>query len=595
MKKKIIDGQTDSNSVGAGLSKWIKNNWRQILLFAISVIFVSTLNFLNVATSQTVSAFRIDEFEVGQIADRTIVANKNIPADIINPASVADGEKIIRKGFAITEDQFAKLQKLTESPEYFDIRAFANTELFLIALAVIWLFIFMFVPFGRKIQIREIILQVAFFCFVYTAAAFCQKIEIFSSPYMLPIILPSTLCVFLISILYGQLPAVLFSFVCSLGVFAATMWEPVPFLFSLFSSLSAAWIVRKIERRMDMVVASFLIALMDSVFVVVLIVIFNEEFYGMMRAIGFVAFNGFISGILTLGFLTPMELLLNTASVFRLMDLSDLNAPEMRKMLLTASGTYNHSLMVAQLAESGCREIGANPLVARVGGYYHDIGKIDQSEYFVENQSDGVNKHDELNPSLSVAVIKSHVKKGVERARQLRLPEQIIDIIAEHHGNSVITFFYNEMKEKDSSVSPEDFSYPGIPPTTKESGVVMLADTVEAACRTLDNPSAPRLEKFIQSLIAGKIEHKQLDNCALTFGDIAKVKAAFVQILAAYYHNRIKYQNQKDPDADEKGEAKADTAENAKSSEKSASAEKEKSDDKKPSDKTAASKEKQNG
>ena len=143
--------------------------------------------------------------------------------------------------------------------------------------------------------------------------------------------------------------------------------------------------------------------------------------------------------------------MLNTSSVFRLMELSDLNQPLMRKMLVQASGTYQHSLMVAQLSENACREIGANSLHARVGAYYHDIGKIEQSEYFVENQK-GENKHDDLNPSLSRSIIKSHVRKGVEKAHQLHLPQAVIDIIAEHHGNSVIYYFYNEAKNIDDTL-----------------------------------------------------------------------------------------------------------------------------------------------
>ena len=153
--------------------------------------------------------------------------------------------------------------------------------------------------------------------------------------------------------------------------------------------------------------------------------------------------NGFLTGILTLGLLTPLEIMLNTASIFRLMDLSDNNTPIFNQMQIQASGTYNHSMMVARLAESACREIGADAVLARVGGYYHDIGKIDQSEYFVENQH-GENKHDEINPSLSASVIRSHVKKGVEKARALHLPQVILDIIYEHHGNSIIKYFYYE-------------------------------------------------------------------------------------------------------------------------------------------------------
>ena len=276
-------------------------------------------------------------------------------------------------------------------------------------------------------------------------------------------------------------------------------------------------------------------------------ILFNESFDRFGTLAFAIAVNGFICGILALGFITPLEQILNTASVFRLMDLSDLNNPTMRGLLLTASGTYNHAMMVATLAENACNEIGANALVARVGAYYHDIGKMDQSEYFVENQT-GQNKHDDINPSLSVSVIRSHVKKGVEKAHQLHLPQVIIDIIAEHHGNSVIAYFYNEAKKQNPDANEEDFAYNGVPPTTKESAVVMLADTVEAACRTLEKPSVSRLDKFIQSLIASKLEHHQLDNCNLTFSDLTKIRESFVTILAGYYHSRIEYPDQKDPD-----------------------------------------------
>ena len=155
---------------------------------------------------------------------------------------------------------------------------------------------------------------------------------------------------------------------------------------------------------------------------------------------------------------------------------------------------------------------------------------------------------------MSTSIIKSHVKKGVEKAHELRLPTAVINIIAEHHGNDVIEYFYKKGVAIDDSLSREDFAYPGNPPSTKESAVVMLADTVEAACHTLDNPTVPRLEKFITMLINGKMDRHQLDNCDLTFSDLTKIKAAFVQQLGGYYHNRIKYPNQKDPDAVDKKE-----------------------------------------
>ena len=557
----------------AEMSAFIKTHYKVIVLMLTGFAAATILNFFNVATSQTIASFRMEDFEVGQIADRTIYASKSIPADEMNPVFIEEGEKIIRKGFPITEEAYSKLLKMSESPIYLDLRAFANSELYLLLLMVMWYLFFAFIPRKRTMLLREFVFQVICFLVVYGVAAFGAKTQAFASPFALNIIIPASLFVLIEAILYGQLNAAFFSVVLAFGVFDASSCQAVPFLFTLASCLAASTVVRKIERRIDMVFVSLILAFMDSVMVVLIAVIFNEKFAHMPIIIGGVAANGFLSGILALGFITPVEFLLNTASVFRLMDLSDLNNSVMRKMLVTASGTYQHSQMVAQLAENACRDIGANALVARVGAYYHDIGKMDQSEYFVENQTNGINKHNAMKPSLSVSVIRSHVRKGVEKAHQLHLPQQIIDIIEEHHGNNIIAYFYEEAKKENPNVNPADYSYTGNPPSTKESAVVMLADTVEAACRTLENPTEERLDKFIQMLINGKAEHHQLDKCDLTFSDITTIKDAFVKLLVGYYHNRIEYPDQKDPAEDASKNAdgtKGEKTEKAEKNEKNA-------------------------
>jgi putative nucleotidyltransferase with HDIG domain len=249
--------------------------------------------------------------------------------------------------------------------------------------------------------------------------------------------------------------------------------------------------------------------------------------------------------MLTLGFLPPLEHALNAVTPFRLMELSDLNAPILRKLFTAAPGTYSHSLMVANLAEQACQDIGANALLARVGAYYHDVGKIDNPIYFIENQTEH-NKHDEIAPRLSTTIIRSHVKLGVEKAINLGLPKDVIDIIGEHHGNSVISWFYNKAAEQEADVNSEDFTYPGPPPHTRESAVVMLADITEAAVRTLDKPSAGKIDKFIQQLFATKVEHGQLANSDLSFRELEIIKKAFVKTLAGYYHSRIEYPKQKE-------------------------------------------------
>lgn len=558
------------NQVFATIGNYIKKKYPFLILLVLGFAVVSLLYFAKTSTVETVAGFNLDNYEIGQIADKTIIADRTIPADSINPVQVEKGEKIIKNGFPITEENYAKLQKLSVSPKYIDYRSFANGELALVLLAVFWYLVFSIVNFHRKLSFKEPLLQVIFFVLVFSVTGFCSKLSFFGNPYSLCICIPVVLCVSLVTILYGNLSAVLFSFILAFGVLIAGNWQLPTFIYTLGTSLSAAAIVRKIDKRLQLVGAGILFAIINIVFMLVLMVIFNEKLEDLLKLFLGAFSNGILTGVLTLGLLTPLEAILNTASVFRLMDLSNTDNPVLKQMQIQASGTYYHSMNVALLAENACREIGANALLSKVGAYFHDIGKIDQSEYFVENQANGENKLIELNPTLSASVIKSHVKKGVEKARQMRLPQAVIDIISEHHGNSIIEYFYNEGKELDSSLKPEDFSYPGNPPTTRESAVVMLSDTVEAACRTLENPTSTRLEKFITMLMNSKIEKKQLDNCDLTFKDLTKIKAAFVHILTGQYHNRIKYQNQQDPDKT----GKTENVEKSENSDKSSKSEK---------------------
>lgn len=546
MKEKDKNEEAESFFRLAG--KFVSKNWKVIVLCILTFLASAAVVYFDANTTETIASFALDEYEVGQVADKTIYASKSLPADDNYPVAVEKGEKIIRKGFAITEEELFKLKKIAESPVYVDYRAFCNDILFMLLVLAFAVILFNPVLLKKKAEFKELVLECVLFVLVFFISAFGDKSALFQTPFSLSVLIPSAFCAFLVAILFGQTSALFFSILLSLGVLCASGFQLVPAVFTLASGVSSSRIVLKIERRIDMVFASIMQAVLNVVFIIFLKVVFNGNFSDTILVIPGVAFNGFLSGILVLGFLTPLEIVMNTASVFRLMDLSDTNTPVLRKLLLTASGTYQHSMMVAQLAENACKAIGANSLLARVASYYHDIGKMEHPEYFTENNIETANKHTDLNPSLSVSIIKSHVKLGLEKGRQIHLPKPILDIIGEHHGNSVIAYFYNKAKEQNPSVSEEDFRYPGNPPTTKESGVVMLADVCEAACKSLDKPTPQNLEKRIAQLINAKIESGQLDNCALTFGELTKIKDSFVDILAAYYHGRIKYQNQKDPD-----------------------------------------------
>lgn len=539
---------------------YFKLNYPKMIVFFVTLIVVGVISFFKISTTSTVASYNIEDYEVGQIADITIKATKTLPPTFENPISVEKDEKIIKKGFPITEEQYAKLKKMAETTSYFDGRAFANTIVYLLLVQILFYFFTSDIFKKKKFELKELITENIFYIIIYGISVLASKTVKFSDPFSISIIIPSSFFILLITILFGQLSGIFFSIIISLGILNAASYQIIPSLFAFSTSLCSVKIVKNVHHRSNMVLVSLLQMLLNIVFALIFKLIFNYPLKGSVGIFLGIAANGFISGILCLGMLTPLEMILNTASPFRLTDLSDTSNPIFEEMKVSANGTYSHSQNVATLAEAACREIGANALLARVGAQYHDIGKLDNPEYFTENQIDGENIHDRINPTLSVSVIRSHVKRGVERAQELHLPKQVIDIIAQHHGNQVIEYFYNEALKTDPNANPADFSYSGAPPETKESAVVMLADTVEAATRTLKNRSIPSLDKFIWALINKKIEHHQLDNSDLTYSDIKKIHDSFLQILTGIYHSRIEYPDQKQTEAKIEQEVKEEHA-----------------------------------
>ena len=257
--------------------------------------------------------------------------------------------------------------------------------------------------------------------------------------------------------------------------------------------------------------------------------------------------NGLVSAFLVLGFLPLFEHLFKLTTNISLLEISDLNHPLLKKLIMEAPGTYHHSLIVGNLAESASEAIGANSLLARVASYYHDIGKIEKSEYFSENQR-GKNKHNKLTPTMSSLIIINHIKNGVEMARKYNLPRQIIDIIRQHHGTSLVPYFYQRALELGKEeVNQENFRYPGPKPQTKEAAIVMLADSLEASSRSLDEPTPSRLKALVEKVINDKFIDHQLDECNLALTDLNKISRSFAYVLNAIFHNRVKYPDANKP------------------------------------------------
>jgi putative nucleotidyltransferase with HDIG domain len=265
--------------------------------------------------------------------------------------------------------------------------------------------------------------------------------------------------------------------------------------------------------------------------------------------IGFDLLFGFLGGelaaVIVLGTLPLVEWLFGYTTNIRLLEMANLNHPLLKRMILEAPGTYHHSIIVSTMAETAARFVRANPLLARVSAYYHDIGKINKPLYFVENQAKQENKHDKLAPSMSSLILISHVKDGLEMAREYNLGKKISNIIQQHHGTSLISFFYQKAKEQEDpemeQVDERAYRYHGPKPQTKEAGLVLLADAVEAASRTLLQPTPSRLQGLVQRIINNIFTDGQLDECELTLKDLHQIAKSFNAILAGIHHHRVEY------------------------------------------------------
>src|SRR3954471_10191334 len=251
--------------------------------------------------------------------------------------------------------------------------------------------------------------------------------------------------------------------------------------------------------------------------------------------------SGILSAVLTIGLLPFFEAGFGILSSMSLIELSNPNHPLLKKILTEAPGTYHHSIMVANLAESACEAIGANGLLARVGCYYHDIGKTIRPKYFIENQMNMENPHDRLPPEASKNIIMSHVKDGAELLKKHRLPKEIVDIAEQHHGTTLLKFFYYKVKQSGEDVTEEEYRYPGPKAQTKESAIVGVADSVEAAVRSMSQPTPEQIEELVRKIISDRLQDNQFNECDLTLKELEKVTNSLCESLKGIFHSRIEY------------------------------------------------------
>ena len=316
----------------------------------------------------------------------------------------------------------------------------------------------------------------------------------------------------------------------------------LPFLTgSAVAGIAAIAVARGVRRRRDFYRPMIVIAAAYAFAILAMGLVDGAQGIILLRRALWGVATGFASVFVVTLLLPIFEAAFSVTTDVTLLELADLNRPILRKLMLEAPGTYHHSLVVGSLAEAGASAIGANPLLARVGAYYHDIGKIDKAEYYVENQSSARNRHEKLSPTMSTLIIEAHVREGAEIAKKERLPGAIVDAIREHHGTTLMSYFYQKAIARDPGVQEADFRYPGPKPRSKETAVLMLADAVEAAARSLSDPTPSRIRGVVTRLVDARVEDGQLDECPITFEDLAKIRESFFPILTALFHARVDY------------------------------------------------------
>lgn len=325
-------------------------------------------------------------------------------------------------------------------------------------------------------------------------------------------------------------------------------FSPHIIILSIVNVIIGSTALKKLQQRNDILYSTIYIGTVSAIVTLATGMLVSNNLTGIFVDAGFVILGSLMSGVLAVGFLPFFESTFDIVTNIKLLEMANPNHTLMKRLLMEAPGTYHHSVMVANLAEVAAEEVGGNPIVARIGAYYHDIGKIKRPYFFGENQMGRENPHNKITANLSTLIIISHVKDGIELAKEYKVPKVIQDIIEQHHGTTLVKYFYYTMKnssEKPEDIKEEDFRYPGPTPSSKEAGIIMLADSVEAAVRSINEPTKGKIEEMVNNIIKDKLHSDQLVNCDLTLRDLEKIRQCFLKVLNGIYHQRIEYPAEK--------------------------------------------------
>jgi len=452
-----------------------------------------------------------------------------------NKEIILKGKTIVDVGDVITFEKYQLLEELNLLEESrFDFGLASGIFIILILTGVL-LVIYMNMFRKKMLEDRSELLLLSVIILLTLLMA---RAAIEYSPLAIPIFIATML----ISVFLDMKLAMIVNFILTIVISFMTKGDISFIYMALISGSFSGFLVYKANQRNRLFMSGVLVAFLNVVVIACLGIINNDDFNTILRNSFVVFLNGLVSIVLTIGLLPFWESMFNIITPMKLMELANPNQPLIKRLLMEAPGTYHHSLMVGNLAEVATEAIGGNSLLARVGAYFHDVGKLKRPNFFKENQM-GDNPHDRMTANLSTLVITSHTSDGVELAEKYKIPKAIKDIIKQHHGTTLVAYFYHKAlkNEKADEVKQENFRYSGPKPATREAAVVMLADSVEAAVRSMPDKTEGKIEGFIRKIIKDKLDDGQLDECDLTLKDLDDIAKSFLKVFSGFFHERQEY------------------------------------------------------
>lgn len=473
--------------------------------------------------------------------EHTTELNREKAIAEVEPVVYKKGQNIVRAGEVVTESQ---IQMLDDLGMLKDKKVDLTLYLGLGALLTLLFIMVLFHSYGSTRTPRRSMRTASLLALIAVATvALCMLVRPIS-PYLMPVSLGAMLTTLLINpslaIVVNLALAVLSGLLAQAEGSALTSAMSTLMLTSIVSGSLCVPLIKRRPQRLTILLAGVLVAASNMLTTMALGLIGSASQSAALVGALWAGVSGVLSAALCLLLQLAFEYLFNLVTPSKLMELSNPNQPLLRRLLLEAPGTYHHSILVANLAEAAANAVGADGLLARVGAYYHDVGKLRRPLYFKENQLLD-NPHDRTDPRVSTAILTAHPRDGVEMGARARLPQAVLDIIAQHHGDTPVLFFYDKAVKQGGEVDLDGFRYDCPRPTSREAAIVMLADTVEAAARAVPEPTSEKISALIRRLARSKMEDGQLDECPLTFADISKVCDAFVTVLIGVYHERVEY------------------------------------------------------